>query len=161
SARCAACRRSLSSTRLTTSTAVCSSTGSKIRPPFPRGSSSSASNATSSQPEPPGSWPASGRDRMPTWWARPAWLGGGYTPADVLREVKDDRFAAVTAGVTGPPVDATRLEGLALPGLANVHSHAFHRALRSRTQVGAGTFWAWRDLMYAVADRLNPDSYLR
>ena len=98
---------------------------------------------------------------MPTWWARHAWLGGDDTTPDVLLEVKDDRFAAVTPGVTGPPVGATRLEGLTLPGLANVHSHAFHRALRGRTQIGAGSFWAWRDLMYAVADRLDPETYLR
>ena len=53
------------------------------------------------------------------------------------------------------------LEGLTLPGLANVHSHAFHRALRGRTQEAHGSFWTWRDLMYAVADRLDPDGYLR
>jgi formiminoglutamate deiminase len=98
---------------------------------------------------------------MPSWWARHAWLGGISTTGDVLLEVKDDRFVAVTAGITDPPVDATRLDGLTLPGLANVHSHAFHRALRGRTQVGVGSFWAWRDLMYSVADRLDPDSYLR
>jgi formiminoglutamate deiminase len=98
---------------------------------------------------------------MPTWWARHAWLGGDYTTPDVLLEVKGDRFATVTPGVTGPPVGATRLEGLTLPGLANVHSHAFHRALRGRTQIGAGSFWAWRDRMYAVADRLDPETYLR
>jgi formiminoglutamate deiminase len=98
---------------------------------------------------------------MSTWWARHAWLGGTSTTPDVLLEVKGDRFAAVTAGITGPPADAKRLEGLTLPGLANVHSHAFHRALRGRTQMGAESFWAWRDLMYAVAERLDPDSYLR
>ncbi|WP_370618482.1 formimidoylglutamate deiminase [Mumia sp. Pv 4-285] len=42
------------------------------------------------------------------------------------------------------------------PGLANCHSHAFHRALRGR-DVGGGTFWAWRDRMYAVAAVLDPD----
>ncbi|MET0692519.1 MAG: formimidoylglutamate deiminase, partial [Propionibacteriaceae bacterium] len=52
------------------------------------------------------------------------------------------------------------LPGLVLPGLANAHSHAFHRALRARTQApGAGSFWTWRDQMYAVAGRLDPDSY--
>ncbi|MCZ0973994.1 amidohydrolase family protein [Streptomyces albulus] len=45
------------------------------------------------------------------------------------------------------------------PGLANAHSHAFHRALRGSVQVGSGTFWTWRDVMYGVADRLTPDSY--
>ncbi len=47
-----------------------------------------------------------------------------------------------------------------IPGLANTHSHAFHRALRGRTQAGRGDFWTWREQMYAVADRLDPESYL-
>ena len=52
------------------------------------------------------------------------------------------------------------LPGLTIPGLANCHSHAFHRALRGRTQRGRGTFWTWREQMYDVAERLDPDSYL-
>jgi formiminoglutamate deiminase len=47
-----------------------------------------------------------------------------------------------------------------IPGLANVHSHAFHRALRGRTHGGAGSFWTWREQMYEVAARLDPDTYL-
>ena len=54
----------------------------------------------------------------------------------------------------------TRLPGLTLPGLANAHSHAFHRALRGITQAGRGTFWTWRERMYQVAAGLDPDSYL-
>ena len=46
-----------------------------------------------------------------------------------------------------------------LPGFANAHSHAFHRALRGRTHADGGTFWTWRDRMYAVAAGLDPDSY--
>src|SRR5690606_11215340 len=45
--------------------------------------------------------------------------------------------------------------------LANAHSHAFHRALRGTVQVGSGTFWTWREVMYSVADRLTPDTYHR
>jgi formiminoglutamate deiminase len=48
-----------------------------------------------------------------------------------------------------------------MPGLANTHSHAFHRALRGRTQAGAGSFWTWREQMYALARRLTPDRYHR
>ena len=58
------------------------------------------------------------------------------------------------------PAGAVRLPGLTLPGLANAHSHAFHRALRGITQAGRGTFWTWRERMYEVAARLDPDSYL-
>jgi formiminoglutamate deiminase len=53
------------------------------------------------------------------------------------------------------------LRGLTLPGLANAHSHAFHRALRATTQADRGTFWTWRERMYEVAARLDPDSYLQ
>ena len=80
--------------------------------------------------------------------------------ADVLVEVDGDRIATVTPGVH-PPAHATVLRGLTLPGLANAHSHAFHRALRGRTQGGVGSFWTWRDQMYAAAERLDPESYLR
>lgn len=58
-----------------------------------------------------------------------------------------------------PPPGAVVLRGLTLPGLANAHSHAFHRALRGTVQVGSGTFWTWREVMYRVADRLTPDTY--
>ena len=48
-----------------------------------------------------------------------------------------------------------------LPGFANNHSHAFHRALRGRTHHERGTFWTWRRRMYELAARLEPDSYYR
>lgn len=88
-----------------------------------------------------------------------AWLGGPAARRDVLVEIADGRFAAVTPEAAGPPPDATRLPGLTLPGLANAHSHAFHRALRGRTHAGKGTFWTWRTMMYELAARLDPDSY--
>ena len=53
-----------------------------------------------------------------------------------------------------------RLPGVVLPGFANTHSHAFHRALRGRTHDGGGTFWTWRERMYALAATLTPDTYL-
>jgi formiminoglutamate deiminase len=86
-----------------------------------------------------------------------AWLGGDTAAADVLIEIGDGRIVSVSPGA--PAGDAKRLPGLTLPGLANVHSHAFHRALRGRTHGGGGTFWTWRDRMYAVAASLDPDSY--
>jgi formiminoglutamate deiminase len=77
---------------------------------------------------------------------------------DVLVEVVDGRFASVEPGVLAS--GAERLPGLTIPGLANTHSHAFHRALRGRTQRERGSFWTWREQMYAVAERLDPDTYL-
>lgn len=80
------------------------------------------------------------------------------TAKDVRIEITDGRFTGVTPDSTPEPGDH-RLDGIVLPGLANTHSHAFHRALRGRTHGDGGTFWTWRDAMYAVADRLTPDNY--
>jgi formiminoglutamate deiminase len=91
------------------------------------------------------------------WWAEWAWLPDGVA-RDVLLVVDDGRFVSVTPHAV--PGGAVRLPGVALPGFANVHSHAFHRALRGRTHDRGGTFWTWRERMYAVAARLEPDSYL-
>jgi formiminoglutamate deiminase len=77
---------------------------------------------------------------------------------DVAFEVVDGRFESVTPGAEAGA--ARRLPGVVLPGFANAHSHAFHRAIRGRTHGNGGTFWTWREQMYAVAARLDPDSYL-
>lgn len=92
-----------------------------------------------------------------TFHAELAWVDGQVRP-DVCLTVEGDRIAAVEPA-TPPPPDAERLAGLVVPGLANAHSHAFHRALRARTQQRAGDFWAWRQRMYALAARLDPDLY--
>ncbi|HEX5740537.1 MAG TPA: formimidoylglutamate deiminase [Pilimelia sp.] len=77
----------------------------------------------------------------------------------MLIEVVDGRFRTVTPDAP-VPAGATRLAGVAVPGFANAHSHAFHRALRGRTSHVGGDFWTWREAMYRVAARLDPDSYL-
>jgi formiminoglutamate deiminase len=83
-----------------------------------------------------------------------AWVAGEVQP-DIHVTIADGRFATVGRA---PVPGAVRLPGLTVPGLANAHSHAFHRALRGRTQ-GRGTFWDWREQMYALAARLDPDTY--
>ncbi|MGW3081824.1 formimidoylglutamate deiminase [Streptomyces sp. NPDC001110] len=93
-----------------------------------------------------------------TYWMSHAWLGTHVEPG-VLLEVSGGRVAGVRTGVDTPPPGATALHGLTVPGLANTHSHAFHRALRSTVQVGSGTFWTWRETMYRTASRLTPDTY--
>jgi formiminoglutamate deiminase len=114
------------------------------------------------------------------WHAELAWLGGavggpvggavagvaGGVARDVLIAARGGRFTEVTPGTpaTQLPPDTVRLRGLTLPGLANAHSHAFHRALRGGPAGSAGrsdgdTFWTWRDRMYAIADRLDPGRY--
>ncbi|MEU7303604.1 formimidoylglutamate deiminase [Streptomyces sp. NPDC007206] len=93
-----------------------------------------------------------------TYWLEHAWLGDRVEPGVVV-ETEGGRIGAVRTEVPTPPPGAEVLRGLTLPGLANAHSHAFHRALRGTVQIGSGTFWTWREVMYSVADRLTPDSY--
>ncbi|MDT3395846.1 formimidoylglutamate deiminase [Streptomyces sp. B1866] len=169
-----------------------------------------------------------------TYWAEHAWLDGAVERGVVIVTRSDGRIAAVRTGASGPPVGGVELRGLTIPGLANAHSHAFHRALRGTVQGAAagparggedgrdtsapgpgapaggvyaggaadggakavgpeagpgaggqgsgapgpgapgllgpgpvpvggrrapGSFWAWRQVMYAVADALTPESY--
>ncbi|MFJ8825769.1 formimidoylglutamate deiminase [Streptomyces sp. NPDC102467] len=96
--------------------------------------------------------------QVTTYWLEHAWLDPTVEPGVVV-EVADGRITEVRKGAETPPPGATVLRGLTIPGLANAHSHAFHRALRSTVQVGSGTFWTWREVMYGVADRLTPDTY--
>jgi formiminoglutamate deiminase len=90
------------------------------------------------------------------YWLERAWTGDGPVRDGVRVTVEDGVFTEVA---DGEPDGAERLAGLTIPGLANCHSHAFHRALRGRTQRERGTFWTWREQMYAVAERLTPDTY--
>lgn len=97
-------------------------------------------------------------EKATTYWLEHAWLDTNVEPG-VAVEVTGDRITAVRKEAEAPPPGATVLRGLTLPGLANTHSHAFHRALRGTVQVGSGTFWTWREVMYSVADRLTPQTY--
>ncbi len=96
---------------------------------------------------------------MSTFWCERAWLPDGLAEG-VRVEVRDGRVDTVRAG-TAPRRGDERLAGVVLPGFANVHSHAFHRALRGRTHDDGGSFWTWRERMYAVADVLTPELYER
>lgn len=90
------------------------------------------------------------------WWCENAWLGGDVVEAGVLLTVDD---GVITQVDTRQPQQGKVLRSLVIPGLANAHSHAFHRALRSHTQRDRGSFWTWRKLMYATAGTLTPDTY--
>jgi formiminoglutamate deiminase len=95
---------------------------------------------------------------MKAYWAEHCWLPTGVA-SRVRIDVSDGRITGVRVDVE--PAETTRLPGLVVPGFANGHSHAFHRALRGRTHLARGDFWSWRDQMYRVAARLDPDNYLR
>lgn len=95
-----------------------------------------------------------------------AWLADGWA-RDVRIDIADDgeivsverdAGARPPPAQTGPPVE--RVRGPLLPGMANLHSHAFQRAMAGMTQRGGpqgDSFWAWREQMYRFLDRLDPD----
>ncbi|MFT4030403.1 MAG: formimidoylglutamate deiminase [Protaetiibacter sp.] len=78
--------------------------------------------------------------------------------------IRVDEGTGTISGVDegAEPIAGERvLGGMALPGIANAHSHAFHRALRGRTHDEGGDFWSWRDTMYRAAAGLDPELYRR
>lgn len=92
------------------------------------------------------------------WHADHAWLG--RLADQVLIEVENGTIKAVTGEVPRPPPGAIRLEGVTIPGMANVHSHAFQHSLRGRTESAEGDFWTWRREMYRSAQDWSPARYL-
>jgi formiminoglutamate deiminase len=93
---------------------------------------------------------------MTAFWCESAWLSGGVRHG--VRIVEIDGVID-SAEVADALEDDIQLPGLVLPGFANAHSHAFHRALRGQTHADGGTFWTWRERMYEVAASLTPESY--
>lgn len=89
------------------------------------------------------------RALLPQGWARDVSVGIGA----------DGRIGEVVTGVA-PAAGATRVE-LLLPALANVHSHAFQRAMAGLSEAKGphprDTFWTWRQIMYRFLDALTPD----
>ncbi|ODR95012.1 hypothetical protein AUC70_04465 [Methyloceanibacter stevinii] len=84
------------------------------------------------------------------------WLSPGYVEVG-----GDGIIVRVSSEYTGDH-NAVRLAGFGVPGLQNLHSHAFQRALVGRTEfVGHGraedNLWNWREEMYRLVDRLTPD----
>jgi formimidoylglutamate deiminase len=92
--------------------------------------------------------------------AQSALLAEGWTD-DVLLEVDAAGFfGAVTPAVADPPADAERLAGPVIPGMPNLHSHAFQRAMAGLTESrgpGEDGFWSWRQRMYAFVERIAPE----
>jgi formiminoglutamate deiminase len=91
------------------------------------------------------------------WHADQAWLG--YRAENVLIEVGNGRIKSLTEGAVAP-AGAVRLRGWTIPGLANVHSHAFQHSLRGATESGGGDFWEWRQQMYGAALNWDPAGYM-
>jgi len=94
---------------------------------------------------------------MSKLWFETALLPSGWA-GRVRLGVEDGRISELAADVDPGP-DDTR-GGVALPGLPNVHSHAFQRGMAGLTEYRGDAqddFWSWRALMYRFLDRLTPD----
>jgi formimidoylglutamate deiminase len=90
------------------------------------------------------------------YYARDALLADGWA-RDVRISVDGGEITAVERGAAA--AGAERLAGPVLPGMANLHSHAFQRAMAGLTEVRAAPhddFWSWRELMYRFMERLTP-----
>ncbi|WP_322016129.1 formimidoylglutamate deiminase [Paraburkholderia sp. J12] len=89
-----------------------------------------------------------------------AWLPGGWR-RNVLLEWDDaGQLRAVTPDLTRAPEGVPQAAGPVMPGMPNLHSHAFQRAMAGLTEYRANptdSFWSWRDLMYRFAARITPD----
>lgn len=95
---------------------------------------------------------------MTSFWCEQAWLGGDHATPSVRVETKGGIITRIQRDLPAIRSDQI-LKGLVIPGLANAHSHAFHRALRGNTLEVDGSFGSWRQKMYRVAQKLNPDNY--
>ncbi|MCC3273038.1 formimidoylglutamate deiminase [Arthrobacter zhangbolii] len=93
------------------------------------------------------------------FWCEQALLGGRISRG-VRAEVDGAGcIAAVETGTAARGGDRV-LPGVTFPAASNAHSHAFHRILRGRTHAGGpGSFWTWREQMYAAAAVLTPELY--
>ena len=94
---------------------------------------------------------------MDQLWFRSALLAEGWAD-DVRLTLADGTITAVETGVAPAPGDERG--GAALPGLPNLHSHAFQRALAGRAErrgPGGDDFWSWRTGMYRLAERIGPE----
>jgi formimidoylglutamate deiminase len=94
--------------------------------------------------------------RLTADWAL---LDDGFAP-DVHITVQDGLITQVSREGEGSQTPAERV-GVVLPGMADLHSHAFQRVFAGLTahQGGGGDFWTWRDAMYRAAARMTPELY--
>lgn len=82
------------------------------------------------------------------------WMSPGYISVD-----DDGNIDALSEDAPDAAVET--IGGIAVPGIANLHSHAFQRAMAGlsefRTDAAQDSFWTWRDLMYRFVGRITPD----
>ncbi len=100
----------------------------------------------------------SGKAPTKTLFAPAAYLPGGWAEGVRFELADDGSLASVASGVAAGP--AERLAGPVIPGMPNLHSHAFQRAMAGMAEhaaAGQEDFWTWRHVMYGFVERLGPD----
>jgi formimidoylglutamate deiminase len=93
----------------------------------------------------------------PTLWFESALLPGGWARRVRIRG-RAGLISAVVPEVD--PVEGDERHAVGIPGLPNVHSHAFQRAIAGLTErrgPAEDSFWTWRELMYQFVERMDPD----
>ena len=94
---------------------------------------------------------------MTALFAETALLPDGWAAQVRLEIDAQGDLAAVETGASA--AGAERLAGVVLPGMPNLHSHAFQRAmagLAERLAPGEASFWTWREVMYRFLERIGP-----
>jgi len=96
---------------------------------------------------------------MTAYFADAALLPAGWARAVRLDVAVDGTLAAVTTGAD--PAGTERLAGPVVPGVPNLHSHAFQRAMAGLAEraggAGQDSFWTWRQVMYGFLASLGPE----
>lgn len=91
---------------------------------------------------------------------RTALLGRDWADDVLIEADAAGRIVAITPGVAAP-ADARRAGGPVVPGMPNLHSHAFQRAMAGLAEragdTAADSFWTWRETMYGFLRQLGPD----
>ncbi|TLZ32492.1 MAG: formimidoylglutamate deiminase, partial [Gammaproteobacteria bacterium] len=96
---------------------------------------------------------------MASLWFESALLPQGWARG-VRLSATDGYIERVTENAAPAPTDERH--AIALPGLPNVHSHAFQRGLAGLTErrgPGDDSFWSWRELMYRFVEHIDPDEF--
>lgn len=94
---------------------------------------------------------------MVSLWFRDALLFEGWSN-DVRIVLDENAIQRIETGVA--PASGDERHAIAIPGLANLHSHAFQRGMAGLAEMRGpsdDSFWTWRDVMYRFVDRLTPD----
>lgn len=95
---------------------------------------------------------------MSAFFAERALLPNGWANNVRLEVSADGLLTQIQADSTAD--GAERLSGPLLPGMPNLHSHAFQRAMAGLAEVAGNpndSFWTWRDLMYRLVGKISPD----